>query len=487
MVAFATGAVAAVACAVLSLRSRTINQPALAVVLLALGLGVALLSWRLSTYLLLVYLPYGGLAILASYPRTQLADIAKDLAFVIPAYIGFILNEPRKRWLFPGLPLIPIAALSAIVLVECFNPVLPNFLVALIGLKIWLFYLPLLVIGFWLVQGTDELQRLLAILLAAAAIPIFVGLVEAVLVDVLGKHQAVYDLYGAASAAATQNFAHFHYGSRDIWRIPSTFSFVAQYFSFTAAMTVVAYAWWRISGHARLGLVPVFVLVLASLTSGERGALIMLPLLIVLMVALDGRVRLIATLGAVVAVMLAAALVLLGSGTELIRTVFGIGLGELHDTVIVGFVQTLQLGLFGHGTGTATGASRFAFSGTQPLYFGGGFTLATYLLESWWLRTIYELGLPGFAAAIALFAVLVARGWRTVRSIRDTEIRAVAAAILAFLLWNLIYDLKGSLMNLDPINVYFWLLAGLMLRLGVDFARKGSQQVVMSSAPRAAA
>jgi hypothetical protein len=485
MAALVVGAVATVALALLSFRSRTINQPALGVVLLALGIGVALLSWRLSIYLLLFYLPFAGLAILASYPRSQLADVAKDLAFVIPAYIGFALTEPRKQWLFPGLPLIPIVVLSAIVLIECFNPVLPNFLVPLIGLKVWLLYLPLLVLGYRLVSSAEELRRLFAILLGAATIPIVIGLLEVVWVDVFGKHDAVFALYGAA--AATQNFAYFNYGSRAIWRIPSTFSFVAQYFSFTAGMMVVAYAWWRISGHRRLGLVPLLLLVLAGLTSGARGALIMLPVLIVMIVAFDGRLKLIATLVAVVALMLATALLLLGSGTELIIGVLRIGLAELHDTVIVGFTQTIQLGLFGHGTGSATGASRFAFSAERPLYFGGGFTLAISLLESWWLRTIYELGLPGLAAAIGLFAVLLARGWRTMQSIRDREIRAVAAAILAFLLWNLMYNLKGSLMNIDPINVYFWLLAGLMLRLGADFGREDSQQAIAASAPRAAA
>ncbi len=39
------------------------------------------------------------------------------------------------------------------------------------------------------------------------------------------------------------------------------------------------------------------------------------------------------------------------------------------------------------------------------------------------------------------------------------------AALLAFLIWNLIYNLKGQYMDIDPINVYFWLFAGVLARL----------------------
>ena len=441
----------------------------LGLVLLALGTGVSVLSWRLSVYLLLAYLPFAGIAIVATYPETQFANVAKDLAFVLPAYLGFLLIESGRRWLFPGLPLVPAAVLSAIVVLECFNPHVPNWLVALIGLKVWLLYIPLLVLGYRLVQTPSDLKHLFATLLVIAAIPVLVGLVEAVVVDVLGEPQMVFQLYGRAASAATQNFAHFSYGARLIWRIPSTFSFVAQYFSFTSTLIVIGYGWWRLSRHRWLGFLPLALIFLAGLTSGERGALIMLPILIVMIVVLDGRAKIIAGVIGIVIVLLAGAITLLGSGAELLGLVFRIGLSELYDTTVVGFVETLKLGVLGHGTGTATGASRLAFPGT--------FVLPRFYLESWWLRTVYELGLPGLAAAIVLFGSLVISGWRAVTTIADREVRAVGAAILAFLIWNLVYDLKGGLMDLDPINVYFWLLAGLLLRLGSGLVGEGLHEM----------
>ena len=466
--AFAFGAVSALACVALSLRSEAVNELTLGLTILALGIGVAALSWRLSVYMLLIYLPFAGIAIVATYPSTQFADVVKDLGFVLPAYVCFLLSEPRKSWLFPRLPVILLSALAVIVVVECFNPDVPSVLVALIGLKVWLLYLPMLVLGYRLVQNPSELHRLLTILLCVALVPALIGLGEAGVVDVLGKPQTIFHLYGPAAGAVTQNFAHFAYGARDIWRIPSTFSFVAQYFSFTASMIVIAYAWWRLSGHRWLGIALIALVSLAGFTSGERGALIMLPLLLAMIVMIDGRAKLIAGVALIVLVVLTAAVITLGSGAGLIAVVFKVGYSELYDTTVVGFVETLKLGILGHGTGTATGASRLAFPGT--------FVLPRFYLESWWLHALYELGAPGLAVAAALLVSLIGTGWRVTRSIMDREVRAVAAAILAFLVWNLIYDLKGSLMTLDPINVYFWLFAGLLIRLGSDFGRTSADQ-----------
>jgi len=41
----------------------------------------------------------------------------------------------------------------------------------------------------------------------------------------------------------------------------------------------------------------------------------------------------------------------------------------------------------------------------------------------------------------------------------------VSAAILALMGWVLIYCLKAQYFDLDPINVYFWLFAGILMSL----------------------
>jgi hypothetical protein len=64
-----------------------------------------------------------------------------------------------------------------------------------------------------------------------------------------------------------------------------------------------------------------------------------------------------------------------------------------------------------------------------------------------------------------LLASVVARAWRAHASLRDPRLRAVSAALLAFLVWNLAYCAKGQYLDIDPANVYFWLFAGVLARL----------------------
>ena len=80
-------------------------------------------------------------------------------------------------------------------------------------------------------------------------------------------------------------------------------------------------------------------------------------------------------------------------------------------------------------------------------------------------QVVLELGLPGLAGAAALMGWLLVGGYRSHRRIADPGLRQVSAALLAFVLWTLVYLTKGAEIDLDPINVYFWLFAGILLRL----------------------
>ncbi|GAG83772.1 unnamed protein product, partial [marine sediment metagenome] len=56
-----------------------------------------------------------------------------------------------------------------------------------------------------------------------------------------GYRETMQAFYGPAAAGATQYFTRFYVGAL-FFRIPSTFSFVVQYFGYTLAMIVPAYS-----------------------------------------------------------------------------------------------------------------------------------------------------------------------------------------------------------------------------------------------------
>jgi len=251
--------------------------------------------WRWPLYALLVYLPVSGVAVLAAYPgRTDraVAILAKDFVFVIPAYVlflGFFILRKTRFW-FRGAPLVLFGLLALIVVIQAFNPKLPNHLVGLIGIKVWLFYIPLFFLGYHLVQNRQQLFRVLGLMSLVAIVPAVIGLVEVILYYT-GHAQTVYDAYGASAKPATQGFTTFVLSNGcTIRRVPSTFSFFYQYYLFGAAMVAVSFAWWRGSRPAGKQLWAggvVFVLIfVAAMFSGVRLGFVVIPLLVAAIILL---------------------------------------------------------------------------------------------------------------------------------------------------------------------------------------------------------
>jgi threonine/homoserine efflux transporter RhtA len=101
--------------------------------------------------------------------------------------------------------------------------------------------------------------------------------------------------------------------------------------------------------------------------------------------------------------------------------------------------------------------------------------------ESWYIKAYLELGVFGLAIAVALLGTLIYRAARVHMRLRDSRLKIVSAAILALLGWVLIYSLKAQYFDLDPINIYFWLFAGILMGL----PRLERQEVVEPPEPEA--
>jgi hypothetical protein len=41
----------------------------------------------------------------------------------------------------------------------------------------------------------------------------------------------------------------------------------------------------------------------------------------------------------------------------------------------------------------------------------------------------------------------------------------VSASLIGLILWNMVFNTKAQYLDIDPMNVYFWLLLGLLLKL----------------------
>ncbi len=419
------------------------------------------IRWQRGIYWLMVYLPFAGAVTLALYPST-LPLLFKDLLFVVPAYLAFFVRWGLRRESLRGLPKGPVGlmmALALLVVAQMANPGVENVLMALIGLKVWLFYLPLFFLSYAFVASARDLSGLLRLLVGLSFIPSSIGIAEALLVQGIGYEPVMDAIYGEAALQATQAFAGFELEEGMLVRIPSTFTFVTQYFSYTLAMLAPCYAVWRgdpSPGWRRVGLWSLIVVTLASFLSGARAAFVLVPLLLASTFALDRGVSGVIRSGLYAVGLLAGALAILGiSGFALYEQLSELGVSYSHEIAYSGLIQALVSAPGGSGTGTNTGPARYAFADPESLV----------AIENYYAKAAYELGVPGLLVVVGLFASLIVQGWRSHPRLRHASLRSCSAGLLAFLLMLVLSSVKGWMIDLDPVNVYLWIFAGVLMKL----------------------
>jgi len=450
---------------------------ALGVAVFGSAVALAIHNWRWAVVGLLLYMPFSGLPVIAMYPHTTVALLVKDFLFVLPAYLGFlaVCHSRGASISFRGAPVVLLGMLALLVVGQAFNPDLPNHLVGAIGTKVWLLYVPLYFLGYHLVRDKEHLRQIFGLMSLAAVPALTLGIVEALLVN--GGHaQLVYRFYGNAAAATTQNFAQFDFlGGGSIRRVSSTFSYGAQYYAFAVSMIVVSYGWLRLCTGRRSAGIARFVWLLAiaaALTSGLRGAIVFVPILILLITLLE-RGRLPSAIGRLVAaagVLLAALSVFHTPAGVLASNVVHLGRQEFSDVFVHGFGHAFHLTILGLGTGADTGASRYALG--HPSEFTG---IGGTWYESWYVKAALELGIVGLILVALTLGAIFIGGRRAHRRLRDSALRGVSAALLAFVVWNFLYAIKSQYLDIDPMNVYFWLFAGIVTRLP-SLERQGDEE-----------
>ena len=454
---------------------------ALALVLLY---GSFMKHWKWGIYGLVAYMPFSGLPgiLLYSYIGSGWASLIKDLLFVIPAYLGYVWwqrdNKGQARLQFPGatVTVALMLALAGLVFVHLFNPQLVNPLVGLIGLKVWLFYLPLFVLGYHLIGSRAQLVRLAQITLALGMIPVLYGIAQAGLIY-RGYTDLAYALHGPAAEAATQLFARFDAaGGTGLVRAPGLFTFPLQYSMLLLVLLALAYALW--SGgdpkrrHSLWHAGALTTVAVALITSGARAVYVLLPGYFLLALLLDGRWHRIWKPLLVLVVLIPASvgtLIWLMGSTVTDFVNFAAGIASLYlkpggeSSLINQFDYALRLTWLGMGTGMNTSQARYGLgpevsSSYANLAFNAG-------VESFPGKAILEIGMPGLIVAAALLGWLLLSGYRRLRELRDPSLRAFGIGLLSFLAIVVAYLYKGTVLDYDPLNVCFWLFAGILMKL----------------------
>ena len=422
-----------------------------------------MVRWRGGLLGLLLFMPFAGVVALLLHD-SKWPLVLKDIVFVLPAYLSFFVIHVReiKNAPVPRTVIWALAVLTLLVMLQSLNPNVPNWLVVVIGAKIWLFYIPIVFLTAAYLRTRDDLTRLLRILVVLGLVPCTIGIIQWLGSIAYGYQNFMTGFYGEAARGATQNFATHAYGGL-LYRIPSTFTFVSQYFGFTFGMIVFAYSMLRSDPNPkwrRFGAFMVAFFVLASVLSGARGALVFVPMILVLMTFIDRRLTGFFAVAAFVPMIVLAAFALVGIDPELFFGETRLLIGHYGDEIVYrNIINALVEFPFGTGIGMNTGAARHAFDSDAVA------VRQLLILENYYAKAIVELGFIGMVSVIAVFASIIFAGFRIRERLRDTGLKGIAASVVAFFITMSIHSTKGWQLDYDPLNVYMWVFAGMMFKL----------------------
>lgn len=425
-------------------------------------------DWRAGYRYMLLYIPFGGIITLALYP-SPIPTLFSDIFFVIPLYITYFIYrlQSREKNRISVFFILLVSTLTLLAIVQLFNPYLENLLVGLIGLKVWLFYIPLVFITVSLLKSREDLVSLFRFMVVIGWIPCIVGISTWIASMTFGHTVTMEALYGPAAKAASQNLVTFMDGV--FFRIPSTFTYVAQYFGFTLAMIVPAYGLMMLEksrGWRRFSAYSLFLFSVACLMSGSRGAFVFVPLFLLIVLMLNGKLISILKLSCLIPLFAPVLLLYIGIDTlSLFNLVTELLTVYATEIVVEGFVDSLANAPLGLGTGMNTGASRYAFD--DQLSFNA--------FENYYAKAVYEFGFLGLITVLGIFSCIILKGFKVLFGLQDRGLRGCCAVVVAFLITMVFHSLKGWQIDMVPINTYFWVFTGVLFSIGSKSFLTGSQ------------
>lgn len=437
---------------------------------LLLGLPIILaawvaiiVNWRWGVLGLAYYTPFTGPIIVALYP-SPVGALVRDILVVAPLYLSYFLlsGSPNARRV-PVQVVAMYGGLLLLVLISLTKPTVPNAMVAGIGAKVWLFYIPLLFIGAAYARNEEELRGILRTIIITGWIPWLVGLamiIGAITIDYKDTMTFFYGDY------AKNVMGEFHYMGAYLYRITGSFQYNSQYgvfcwfilFPLMMLLELEKTRGWRMFLWFSLG-----VGMIAGFSSGARGNFLFMPLVMIMIQIFrfksKGFVQGALIVGGGLALFLAVSGLdgaNMASEVATLTTVYGreFAAQGLMDAVAKG-------GLFGLGAGTNTGAARHGIDRSELgfLVDGGAY------IENFYGKAVVELGVLGFFVMLGCYGMLFLYCLQMRAQLKLDRFKGIASAGCAMIAFCALVSFKGWTLDVEPVNYYFYLTIGLILGL----------------------
>jgi hypothetical protein len=431
---------------------------------------------RKALWVFLIYLPISGTITYWIGKGNIVFQLAKD-TFYIPALIALVQYCQIKRLpiLVPkglklSLGILLAFCLMTLLLVNGSQQITHSesgqpLLMGLLGLKVFLGYIPLIFCGYYLIRSKQQLLFLTRMHVVLAIICGVLGFIQYMMLRT-GICAGTDHLSGADLFKATLDAKCFVGGSlvyspsQNVIRLPGTFVAPWQWAWFLISNAFFTFAtafndpspFWRMSGL--IGMAAVLV---NAVISGQRIALALVPIIVVILLVLTGQV---ANLKRFIPIGLGLALILgiaAAANPEVVQERIDSFISRWEASPPQAFIQgqfdwaiRQQQGLLGRGLGRATNSART---------FG-----ETELVETYYPKVLYEVGPFGSLAFLALVTSLTVITFKTYRSIKDKNLRGMGASFWVFVLF-ISYNTYYYPLDVDPVAIYYWFFAGATLSL----------------------
>ena len=451
-----------------------------------MGVIVMALSYkypRQALFGFIFYVPFAG-TVTYLLGGNAILQLAKD-GFYVPAVVSlwqkcrqqnlpFIIPKGITKALFLLL-ILCICTLLFVNAAQQFNPppvspfrTRPKSMplgMGILGLKVFMGYVPLITCAYYLIRNKKDflfISRLQVVLILVCCL---LGVVQYALLLVgicPGTRGATgVDLFKATlSARCFIGGALVFSPSQGMIRLPGTFVAPWQWAWVLISSTFFTFGTgfsdpsvlWRMVGLGSLAAVFGNAVI-----SGQRIALALVPVCLILLLLLTGQLanlkRFVPIFGGLILILTIA----IASNPAVVQERLDSFIDRWNASPPYEFI-TQQFeevshntkNPLGNGLGKATNSARIM----GP----------TKLVETYYPKVMYEVGILGVLGFLGLVTTLTICAFKTYRKVKNRNFRGYGAALWVFILF-ISYNTYYYPLDVDPVAVYYWFFAGVLFKL----------------------
>lgn len=484
-IVFALGLLGAYEAATLIIAGDISGLLYIAVIFILAASVIAILNdWRLGLYFFFAWLLLEDL--IRKYLGNNMAIyFAKDFLVAV-VYLSFFIAWRRKRAQGFRPPFfVPLMIMIWFGVLQVFNPTSPHLAYGMLGMKLYFYYVPLILIGYALLDSEVELQRFFVVNLTSILLVAGLGIAQAIIgpsfMSPATTQEELKDvgvLYRLAPISGSI-----------VFRPTSVFVTTGRYvdllnIAWLLALGFLGYSLLRYRKGRWLAFLSVSVVAAALILAASRGGFAWGIINAVIFVAAflwgaSWRQRevirvLRTTLRAGLGIALATVILLVSFPEAILGRIAVYYETMSPDSPASELVQRARdyplqnfVGAFasdrwpyGYGIGTTALGTQYVtkFFGAPPLRVG---------VESGFGEIVVEMGIVGLLLWLVLTLAILISVYRIILRMRGSPLFPIACAVFLYTGFVLIPQMVGGLQAYEDfvVNAYFWLLLGLVFRL----------------------